>query len=255
MKKLLKKWPFLAMAVILLATLIVIPTSAALASPPTDPAIPTELKCYGGSGGGSWGTYVDIYFKEGVSTGPLAGWCADEYHTISVGYWYTDIVYDYFGYDYPHSSYPLPAFVAGINWNAIAWILNNDTGYSMKVIQEAFWCILYPPNDSDFRGMWADLGGSDPTAETAALALATEALTHSDFVPVIGKDIRPVICYSVDQYNGQVQVLFFEFGGGTPPPPLPEWPAGLLAGMGLAGLAAFIVIKRRTVKVTNVTNA
>ena len=231
------------MLLVLLGT-FAIPAMAA--DPPGSPAIPTELQCYGGAGGGSWGTYVDISFKEGSNKGPLPGWCADEYHTINVGTWYTDIVYDYFGYDYPHNSYALPAFVQSINWNAIAWVLNNDSEYSMKVIQEAFWCILYPPNDSNFNGMTADLGGGSNAEKAAALALATDAVAnHSDFVPVIGKDIRPVICYSTDPGGNQVQVLFFQFGGGTPPPPLPEMATIVLLGIGIVGLAGFVVIKRR----------
>jgi hypothetical protein len=235
------------MAVILLTALFLVPSSAVLASAPPDPAIPTQLKCYGGAGGGSWGTYVDIYFNEGTHTGPLPGWCADEYHPITVGVWYTDIVYDYFGYNYPDNTYDLPEFVSNINWNAIAWILNHDSEYSMKVIQEAFWCILYPPNDNNFNGLSADLGGGTAADKAAALALATNAVqNHSDFVPVIGKQIRPVICYSVDPNSNQVQVLFFQYGGGTPPPPLPEMPTLILLGIGIVGLAGFVVIKGRS---------
>jgi LPXTG-motif cell wall-anchored protein len=246
-KTILNKWHFMAVAITLLVVALAtssIPVMAA--DPPGDPSIPTELKCYGGASGGSWGTYVDIYFKEGSNTGPLPGWCADEYHTIYVGTWYTDIVYDYFGYDYPDNGYDLPDFVSNINWNAIAWILNNDSEYSMKVIQEAFWCVLYPPNDNNFNGLAADLGGGNAADKAAALALATEAVdNHSDFVPVIGKDTRPVICYSTDPNNNQVQVLFFQFGGGTPPPPLPEVPTVVLLGIGLAGITGFVVIRRR----------
>jgi hypothetical protein len=251
MKKLLKKWPFLAMAVILLATLVIVPSSAVLADPPDPPAIAAELKCYGGAGGGTWGTYLDIYFKEGDVTGPLAGWCADEEHTITTGIWYTDIVYDYFGYYYPSHTSDLPSAVTGINWNAIAWILNNDDGYPMKVIQQAFWCIIYPPNDSDFRGFTNYLGGGTAADKLAVVALVTEALANSTFVPEIGKDKRPVICYSVDQDNDQVQLLFFSYGGGTPPPPLPELPTIVLLGIGIVGLAGLVLIKRRTVKVTS----
>jgi hypothetical protein len=252
MKKLLKKWPFLAMVVIILTTLVVIPSSAVLASEP-DPAIPAELKCYGGVAGGTWGTYLDVYFKEGSSTGPLAAWCGDELHTINVGTWYTAMVYDYFGYDYPSSGFDLPDFVEEINWNAIAWILNNDDGYSMKVIQQAFWIVLYideSPNDYNFRGFANHLGGGTAAEKLAALTLANTALANDDFVPVIGVDIRPVICYSTDPGGNQVQVLFFEFGGGTPPPPLPELPTLVLLGIGIVGLTGFIVVKRRTVKVT-----
>jgi hypothetical protein len=256
MKKLLKKWPFLAMAVILLATLVFIPTSAALASdppPPVPPAIPTQLKCYGGSLGGTWGTYLDIYLNNTIPTpiGPLAGWCADEYNTIYTDTWYTDYVCDYFGYYYPSHLSDLPPAVTGINWKAIAWILNNKGTNSMKVIQEAFWIIIYPPNDSSYHGLSVWFSDSNPVDQAAAQALADDAVNnHSNFEPTIGHDIRPVICYSVDTNSNPVQILFFEFGGGTPPPPLPELPTVVLLGIGIVGLSGLVLIKRRTVKLT-----
>jgi hypothetical protein len=258
LKKFLKRWPLLVTVILSALTLVLAPATAALAAEPplpSDPAlgIDTTLKIpSGGPSGGSLGTYIDILLNQDDAVGPLPGWCADEYHTISVGSWYNCTVFDYFGYDYPsHLDYleDYPA-VAAIPWGSIAWILNNSSAYTMPEIQQAMWIVLYwtptNTNDSNYNGLRVHFGINNATANAHAQALANAALANSTFVPDrLAGQVRPVICFNFIPYNTSlVQIVFFSYGGGTPPPPLPEWPAGVLAGMGLAGLAAFVIIRK-----------
>jgi hypothetical protein len=171
------------------------------------------------------GTTSYLNIEVGSTTVP--GWCADLNNKITFGTPYTGTPYNYFAY-YPSyfSSLP-PKVTTGINWFAIDYILNNDTGAGMADIQEAIWS--FTPSGPPEPGF------TPPSA--IALALENAATTYlaghgGVFVPASGQ-IGIVIYY----VNDSTQLIFDPYIIVTPPPPpLPEMSTVVLFGIGLAGL-------------------
>jgi hypothetical protein len=191
-------------------------TEVLAAAPPTPPLVSFQVLA---------GTTSYLNIEVGSTTVP--GWCADLNNKITFGTPYTGTPYNYFAY-YPSyfSSLP-PKVTTGINWFAIDYILNNDTGAGMADIQEAIWS--FTPSGPPEPGF------TPPSA--IALALENAATTYlaghgGVFVPASGQ-IGIVIYY----VNDSTQLIFDPYIIVTPPPPpLPEMSTFVLFGIGLAGL-------------------
>jgi hypothetical protein len=217
MKGLVKKWYLLAVSLILILSAVGLSATEVLAAaPPTPPLVSFQVLA---------GTTSYLNIEVGSTTVP--GWCADLNNKITFGTPYTGTPYNYFAY-YPSyfSSLP-PKVTTGINWFAIDYILNNDTGAGMADIQEAIWS--FTPSGPPEPGF------TPPSA--IALALENAATTYlaghgGVFVPASGQ-IGIVIYY----VNDSTQLIFDPYIIVTPPPPpLPEMSTFVLFGIGLAGL-------------------
>ena len=180
-------------------------------------------------------SYAYITFD---NTAFLKGWCVQPGTDITFGQTYQADVYDYFGIYYPDHLDALPASFSTpdwqVKWHEIAFLLNN-------VPAGANWM------DEQFA-IWAIVTGDIPDADALPLSYSMyqDAITNGQtFVPSENNQLKPVICYGYDNSHNLVQLMFFEYQNITPVPPLPELPAGVLLGVGLAALGGFVIIKKR----------
>jgi len=117
-----------------------------------------------------------------VSNGDYIGWCLDRGHVMSRSTLLEVTLY---------SSLNPPAGLSTKPWNQINYILNNKSGRTVNVIQQAIWY---------FMGWW-----SYGALTTEAKQLVDEANMHSDFVPAYGQ-IVAVICLPTDT-NQQLAMI------------------------------------------------
>ena len=199
-----KKWPLLAVTMILLVALLGISSSVVSAEQTSGTAgMVVSVIGFNGDGssqGGTQGTYMDIRLNGGSK---LHGWCADDIRTITVGENYTAHIYDYFGDYYGNATKmaTLPSWVKHhddtasftVNWTGIAYVINNKQG-GFADIQKAIW-------------YFSDDGGK-PSSGSPARDMVDAAITyqanHGLFVPGPGQ-LKPIICYVADH-----QVVFYE---------------------------------------------
>src|SRR5208283_1860545 len=203
MKGLVKRWYLLAVSLILILSAVGLSATEVLAAaPPTPPLVTFQVLS---------GTTTYLNIEVGSTTVP--GWCADLNNEISLNTPYTGTPYNYFAY-YPSYFSSLPSKITtGINWYAIDYILNNDTGATMADIQEAIW---------SFTPSGPIPNGFHP-ASPEAILLENAATTYlaangGVFVPASGQ--LGIIIYYV---SDSTQLIFDPYTIPTPPPPpLPE---------------------------------
>ena len=122
--------------------------------------------------------YVKITFSDIVGGHPdtidtgmtLDAFCSDKDNTITLGVTYDALFYS----SLVISS--LPSEYQSIEWGSLNWIMNNLQDKSGQDIQAAIWHI---------------------TNGEAATTFATEALTHTDFVPTVG-DYAIILCDPIE---------------------------------------------------------
>ncbi|MBK5209812.1 MAG: hypothetical protein JJE44_09975, partial [Flavobacteriaceae bacterium] len=136
--------------------------------------------------------YVDVTFSAIVNPtaeifngATLGAWCAAEHDNIGLSTYNIDF----------YSSLELttiPTQYQDIEWGALNWIMNNLTGKTSAVIQEAIWQVV---NSTD-----TDTAGNPEAGNPATSAFAIEALTHTNFIPSVG-DYAIVICDAIEGPN------------------------------------------------------
>jgi hypothetical protein len=240
-KTVIQKWLLLASTIVLLVTalgIFALPAAAADPQPPLQLVTVSLTVQYQPDPS----SYRMNIFIDG--NGPKAGWCINKPLDIIDDWEYTATLYDYFGrYQDQQSQSLLDAnalyILNSVDWNEIAYILNNKGSYTATDLQDAIW---YFTHNLTYAALSVN-----------AKKIVDAAAQNPNFVPTAA-EIRPIICfvkdnpYSDEPVTADVQPVFFEYQGRIPNFPVPELPSLALFGLGLAGIGGFIVSKRRAVK-------
>lgn len=244
-----RKWPLLLVLTIILIAAIGISPSLVSALQPAPPESGSAFLKVPSMPPGSSSTYIDIDLSANNTMTPYTdspGWCASIVNHIYVGQMYPTTIYDYFYLlqSGQISSSGMPAYVQNIDWNRVAYILNNQGGYPMPAVQAAMWYYTNPGWDGygnakdalieGFGAGYAFPGGIDTDAADALILVAAAQLNGGNFVPSLAGQIRPIVC----DMGLSIQLLFYQCGG--PLPPLPEAKTIVLLSIGVAALGGFV---------------
>jgi hypothetical protein len=156
--------------------------NAANASPlPSLPSTPVQLSVVNGTSTYFISTLSGVPKGYSVRDGVYAGWCVDTSRIMARNVNHDVILYS--------SLNPPSDYLATLNWVAINYILNHETG-SMMDIQQAIWY---------FTDQFSPISAT-------AQAMVNAALAHPNFNPAKGA-ILAIICLPQNLTNTQITII------------------------------------------------